>query len=72
LFARAPPPAMGGAAYQRLTKDLPAAAREKAQQQEHQHDDQDDPENRHGGAPFLSRVSGEQRSDPRLGYGQAP
>ena len=41
---------------------LPAAAREEPEQQEHQHDDQDDPENRHE-EPFRSVVVGDQTAD---------
>lgn len=55
-IARERPPGKCRAAYQRLTKDLPAAAREEAQQQKHQHDDQDDVEKRHEKPPFLMLV----------------
>jgi hypothetical protein len=40
---------------------LPAAAREKAEQQKHEHDDQDDVEKRQGEAPFLDVVSNNAR-----------
>ena len=56
------PPGKCRAAQSRVGRDLPAAAREEAEQHEHEHDDQDDPENRHGGAP-LEIVVAEQTDE---------